>query len=218
MTWRPSSSHAPVSRWETRSSWSRVRTTRRAQRSTCCGGRSPPSSISRAPRTSTGWLWITEFPLFEKDHETGAVFPAQHAFTMPGGPGRRPDSGRPDVRHRAGLRHRLQRDGVRQRAACAATIPTSSGRSWRATGLSAEEIEARFGFLLEAFRYGVPPHGGVAVGTRSIGGGDGADALDARRDRVSRRRAAARGLMEGSPSEVTPEELAELGISIDPQG
>jgi aspartyl-tRNA synthetase len=83
-----------------------------------------------------------------------------------------------------------------------------------ATGLSDEEIEARFGFLLEAFRYGVPPHGGFAVGLdRLIAVMVGSSSI---RDVIAfPKTAAARGLLEQSPSEVDPAELAELGISLD---
>ncbi len=80
-----------------------------------------------------------------------------------------------------------------------------------ATGLSPEQVEDRFGFLLEAFRYGVPPHGGYAVGLdRSVAVMTGARSI---RDVIAfPKTTAARGLMEGSPSTIEEAELLELGL------
>ena len=80
-------------------------------------------------------------------------------------------------------------------------------------GMTPEQVDARFGFLLEAFRYGVPPHGGFALGL---------DRLVALMVNVSSLRdviafpktTAARGLMEGAPSGVDDELLADLGIRL----
>ena len=82
-----------------------------------------------------------------------------------------------------------------------------------ATGLTPEEVEARFGFLLEAFRYGVPPHGGFAVGMDRVVA-EMASCASIRDVVAFPKTAAARGLLERSPSSVTPAELEELGISV----
>jgi aspartyl-tRNA synthetase len=74
-----------------------------------------------------------------------------------------------------------------------------------------EQIEARFGFLLEAFRYGVPPHGGFALGLdRLVAMMVGATSI--REVIAFPKTTAARGLMEGAPSVMEPELLAELGL------
>ena len=80
-------------------------------------------------------------------------------------------------------------------------------------GMTEEQVDARFGFLLEAFRYGVPPHGGFALGLdRLIALMVGVSSL---RDVIAfPKTTAARGLMEGAPSAVETELLADLGLRL----
>jgi aspartyl-tRNA synthetase len=160
------------------------------------------------------WVWITEFPLFELDHETGAVAPAQHAFTMPADPNA--ERIRDDPMSMNALAYDVVYNGMEfGSGSIRCHFPDVQRAILAATGLSDEEIEARFGFLLEAFRYGVPPHGGVAFGLdRMVAVMAGAASI---RDVIAfPKTAAARGLLERSPSTVAAEELADLGISIDP--
>lgn len=162
------------------------------------------------------WLWVTEFPLFEPDPETGTPYPAQHPFTMPVEPNA--DRIRDDplsIRARA---YDIVLDGMEfASGSIRCHHPDVQRAIFAAMGLTDAQIEARFGFLLEAFRYGVPPHGGFAVGLDRVV----AVMVDTPsiRDVIAfPKTAAARGLLEGSPSTVDPAELAELGIRIDPQG
>jgi aspartyl-tRNA synthetase len=167
-----------------------------------------------AVRDEHRWVWITEFPLFELDHETGAVAPAQHAFTMPADPN--VERIRDDPMSMNALAYDVVYNGREfGSGSIRCHYPDVQRAILAATGLSDEEIEARFGFLLEAFRYGVPPHGGVAFGLdRMVMVMAGAASM---RDVIAfPKTTAARGLLERSPSTVAPEELADLGISIDP--
>jgi aspartyl-tRNA synthetase len=83
----------------------------------------------------------------------------------------------------------------------------------RVLGMEEEEIESRFGFLLESFRYGVPPHGGFAMGfDRLVAMLVGTTSI--REVIAFPKTTAARGLLEGAPSPVVPEELTELGLRL----
>jgi aspartyl-tRNA synthetase len=109
------------------------------------------------------FLWVTEFPLFESLDADSNPIAAHHPFTMP-----HPD----DV-------ELLDSDPLAVRALCYDLVlngwELGSGsirvhradiqsRIFKVLGISGDEAEDRFGFLLGAFRYGAPPHGGFAVG------------------------------------------------------
>ena len=82
-----------------------------------------------------------------------------------------------------------------------------------ALGFSAEEAEARFGFLLEAFRYGVPPHGGIAFGL------DRLSMVLAGRDNIREviafpKTQSGADLLTGAPAEVDEIQLRDLGLQL----
>jgi aspartyl-tRNA synthetase len=172
------------------------------------------------------WLWVTEFPLFDWDAEGGRLVSAHHPFTMPhpedvptllaatqSEGGITAEAGR--ELFLAGLRSRAY-DAVyngNELASGSVRIHDSElqRRVFRALGLSQEEAREKFGFLLEAFRFGAPPHAGFAFGF------DRLVMLMARapslRDVIAfPKTTAGRALFEGAPSPVAPQELTELHI------
>ena len=158
------------------------------------------------------WLWVTDFPLFEADTETGVPTATHHPFTMPVDV--TPEEMVADpfaVRSRA---YDLVLNGTELASGSIRCHDPALQRAiLEVLGMSQEQVDARFGFLLEAFRYGVPPHGGFALGLdRLIALMVGVSSL---RDVIAfPKTTAARGLMEGAPASVDSELLADLGIRL----
>jgi aspartyl-tRNA synthetase len=126
--------------------------------------------LGRPPVTEGGlnFLWVTEFPLFEKVSEAGVPVPAHHPFTMP-----HPDdldlletaSGDAylDIRSQA---YDLVLNGWELGSGSVRIHrPDIQAKIFDLLGIGEEEAALKFGFLLEAFRYGAPPHAGFAFGT-----------------------------------------------------
>ena len=177
----------------------------------------PLDAVRRAAATeldavaaTSAWLWVTEFPLFEADPVTGRPTPSHHPFTMPRETS--PDRLREEPLSVGSRAYDLVLDGTEL---ASGSIRCHDAEMQRAIlevlGMSEDEIEARFGFLLEAFRYGVPPHGGFALGmdrlvAMMVGAGSIREVI------AFPKTAAARGLMEGAPSAIDAADLAELGL------
>jgi aspartyl-tRNA synthetase len=173
------------------------------------------------------WAWVTEFPLFEWDVEANRLVAAHHPFTSP-----LPEDVPVLERYTAEgppsptAARALFDEGLRSRAYDAVyngnEMASGSIRIhdqalqrhiFRAIGLSEDEARAKFGFLLEAFRYGPPPHGGFAFGMdRLVMLLAGASSL---RDVIAfPKTTAARALFEGAPSPVDARDLRELHIEV----
>jgi aspartyl-tRNA synthetase len=174
------------------------------------------------------WAWVTEFPMFDWDPEEGRVVAAHHPFTMP-----HPDDVPLVVDATAGVdridadaAYALYRHQVRSRAYDAVyngnELASGSVRIhdpelqrsvFRALGIGAEEAQAKFGFLLEAFRFGAPPHAGFAFGfDRIVMLLAGAPSL---RDVIAfPKTTTARALFEGAPSAIADAELRQLHIQV----
>jgi aspartyl-tRNA synthetase len=119
--------------------------------------------LDMIPDDKYNFLWITEFPFFEWDEESGTWVAMHHPFTMPL-PECLPyiDTDPASVRATS---YDLVLNGTELLSgSMRITDVELQQKMFESLGLSQEEIEAKFGFLVEAYKYGAPPHGGAAIG------------------------------------------------------
>jgi aspartyl-tRNA synthetase len=159
--------------------------------------------------------WVVDFPLFEWNEDSGQFDPAQHAFTTPV----------------EAFEDQMTKDpgGVRARAYDLVLNGWELGsggirihdrglqqRVFGVLGISEEEARSKFGFLLDAFEYGAPPHGGIGIGI------DRLVALLLGEENIREvipfpKTASAACLMTGAPSPVEALQLDELHLRIEEQ-
>jgi aspartyl-tRNA synthetase len=163
-------------------------------------------------KSKFNFLWVTEFPLLEYSEEDGRFYAMHHPFTMP------MEEDLPLLDTDPGA--------VRARAYDCVLNGTELGggsirihttelqtRMFSVLGVGEKEAEEKFGFLLEAFKYGVPPHGGLAFGldrvvTLLLG-------LEDIRDVIAFPKVQnASELLSKCPAAADPNALAELGIAV----
>jgi aspartyl-tRNA synthetase len=162
------------------------------------------------PETQPSLLWITDFPLFEWDEETKRYYAMHHPFTSP----RTEDINLLDkepgkVKAQA---YDLVLNG-NEIAGGSIRIHNADlqAKMFKALGINDEEAQHKFGFLMNAFKFGAPPHGGIAFGfDRMVMVFAGVDSI---RDTIAfPKTASALSLMDDSPSAVSEEQLNELHI------
>jgi aspartyl-tRNA synthetase len=152
-------------------------------------------------------LWIVDFPMFGYNAAEGRWDPLHHPFTAPTGSFDDPGS----LRSRA---YDLVVDGWELGGGSIRIHdPEVQRQVFEAIGLDEEEAERRFGFLLEALRYGAPPHGGIAFGI------DRVVALLAGRDSIRDviafpKTASGSDPLTGAPAPVDDEQLREVGLKL----
>jgi aspartyl-tRNA synthetase len=161
------------------------------------------------------FCWIVDFPLFEWNSEENRWDPAHHMFSMP--QESYLDSLEKDPGAVKGDLYDLVCNGV-ELASGSIRIhdPELQRRIFKIVGLSEEEAERRFGFLLKSFEYGPPPHGGIASGLdRLVMLMTGEETI---RDVIAfPKNTVAASPMDECPSEVDPSQLEELGLRIIPR-
>ena len=157
-------------------------------------------------------LWVTEFPLLEYDEEAGRFVAMHHPFTSPMDEdmaAMETDPG--SVRAKA---YDIVLNGTELGGGSIRIHDqTLQKRMFTLLGFTEEQAQHRFGFLLDAFRYGVPPHGGLAYGLdRIVMLLTGRDSI---RDVIAFPKVqTAACLMTEAPSDVDPKQLDELGIRL----
>lgn len=163
---------------------------------------------------SPAFLWVMNFPLLEYDEKEGRYFACHHPFTSP-----RPEHFEDFVagRNLDGLKasaYDMVLNGVEIGGGSLRIYrPDVQAAMFKLLGLTPEEAKHKFGFFLEALQYGTPPHGGIAFGVDRLaallcGVGPIRDVMAFPKTQKGS------CLMSESPSEVSVDQLVELGISV----
>ena len=157
-------------------------------------------------------LWIVDFPLFELDEETGETIFVHHPFCSPNPEDMQYFDSEP-LKVRA-----LQYDMVMNgNEICSGSIRITNRdlqkRVFQKLGMSEAEQQSRFGFMLDAYKYGAPPHGGCAFGLdRMVMLMTGGDTI---RDVIAfPKTSGGRDIMMDAPTQVDEKQLKELGIAV----
>jgi aspartyl-tRNA synthetase len=156
------------------------------------------------------FAWVNDFPLFEYSEEDKRIVSAHHPFCMP-----------KDLKNLEknplkvnGKTYDLVLNGTELLSGSIRIhIPEIQKRIFKILGLSDKEMQEKFGFLLDAFKYGAPPHGGFAIGLdrfiQMI-----VNAPSIREVIAFPKNKEARDLMLGAPSDVSAKQIKELGIEL----
>ncbi|GAB4175036.1 MAG: aspartate--tRNA ligase [Wenzhouxiangellaceae bacterium] len=161
-----------------------------------------------------GWkaLWVVDFPMFEYDDEAGRYFALHHPFTAPAVAD--PAALRSDPGKALSRGYDLVLNGAEiGGGSIRIHDPELQQAVFDVLGIDADEARARFGFLLEALRYGCPPHGGIAFGIDRIA------ALMAGEDSIREviafpKTTTAACPLTGAPSTIDAAQLAELHVRV----
>lgn len=157
-------------------------------------------------------LWIIDFPLFEKDEETGEVVFVHHPFCSPNPDDLQYFDSNP-LKVRA-LQYDMVINGWE---VCSGSIrihdKSLQNRVFEKLGINEEDREKKFGFMLNAFRYGAPPHGGCAFGLdRLVAIFAGGETI---RDVIAfPKTSGGRDIMMDAPTPVDAKQLKELSIDV----
>ena len=157
-------------------------------------------------------LWVTDFPLLEWDEETNRWYAMHHPFTAP-----KPEDVEKLDTHKGEVRanaYDLVINGVEIGGGSIRIHERElQEKMFEVLGFSKEEAEKQFGFLMGAFEYGAPPHGGIAFGfDRLCAVLAGKDSI---RDFIAfPKNNAGRDLMIDAPDTISQEQLDELGIQL----
>jgi len=190
--------------------------------------RATVSSLFLKPEREWSFLWVKDFPLLQWNYDEGRIEPAHHIFTSPyeehipllteieealreGKGGEEIDVLAQKV---LGKQYDLVINGVEIGSGSVRVHNADlQVRLLKLIGLTEEEIEDRFGFLINSLRMGAPPHGGIALGLdRIVAMCRGEESI--REVILFPKTTTGVALFEGAPSDVSPEQLEELGLEL----
>lgn len=160
------------------------------------------------------FAWIVDFPIYERDEETGEIDFEHNPFSMPQG-GMEALNGDPMAVR--GFQYDLACNGYELvSGAIRNHKPEIMLKAFELAGYGADEVKARFGALFNAFHYGAPPHGGCAAGIDRIVMllADTANIREVIMFPMNQR---AEDLMMAAPSDPTSDQLMELGLRVIPR-
>ena len=161
-------------------------------------------------------VWVTDFPMFEFDKDTNRYIARHHPFTAPS-----TDNIESIEKDPGGLKSRGYDLTINGYEIAGGSIrnhkPEFQAKIFELLGMGEAEVTERFGFLIEALKYGTPPHGGIAFGfDRLVMLLAGTNNI---RDVIAfPKTTSAASLMDEAPSSVSDEQLVDLNISIIPKG
>lgn len=158
-------------------------------------------------------LWVIDFPMFEWDEETQRYYAMHHPFTMP----KKEDIGllHSDTGAVRANAYDMVMNGVELGGGSIRIHePKLQDTMFELLGFTEERAQEKFGFLMNAFKFGAPPHAGLAFGLdRFVSMLAGLDSI---RDTIAfPKNNSGRDTMNDSPAEIEPEQLDELYIKLD---
>ncbi|GMH35094.1 hypothetical protein BSKO_02962 [Bryopsis sp. KO-2023] len=159
-------------------------------------------------------LWVTDFPMFEENSDEGRLEALHHPFTAPESSSVGPDG---DLRKATAMAYDLIYNGVEIGGGSLRVYRRDvQERVFDAIGMSEEEAKDKFGFLLDCFDSGAPPHAGIAFGLDRLAMLlTGANSI---RDVIAfPKTTQAECLLTGSPATVDSQQLSELGVKSLPK-
>ena len=164
-----------------------------------------------------GWkpLWVTDFPMFEWDDEAQRYVALHHPFTAPAVDDI--DDLRANARTATSRGYDMVLNGNEiGGGSIRIHRPQMQAAVFELLGIGAEEQQAKFGFLLDALKYGAPPHGGIAFGIDRIAAlMAGTESI---RDVIAfPKTTTAQCLMTGAPSPIDDAQLAEVHVAVRPK-
>src|SRR2546430_7896393 len=190
-----------------------------------CDKRAPAGRLAGKARTRLGeeldliekdafrFCWVTDFPMYERDEETGRIEFSHNPFSMPqGGLGALETQDPLTIK---AYQYDIVCNGVElSSGAIRNHRPDIMYKAFAIAGYSKQDVEARFGGMLNAFRYGAPPHGGPAPGIDPIlmliaGASNIPEGIAFPMNQQ------AQDLLMQAPAPVPPERVKELHIKLD---